>query len=142
MNPVLPEQLDLVNGLVNKVLVVLDDLQAAVEIPLQILHVHALGERGRPQKLHDSISPGNQGPNHNWEILRILESRSFSVDVHCKRKRVVNGLFDFQGQKRVEARHELSFVQETNRFFIRVQIGFGDIGLQINIFWRLIILGS
>ena len=90
-----PQQLDLVQGLVEVVLVVLHNLEADDVAGVEVHSLHSLGERGASEVLRELVPPGDDVADSNREILLLLEARAvqpvddWQVERHKRLIRVI-----------------------------------------------------
>ena len=116
----LPQELDLVQGLVKVVLVVLDNLEANDVARVEVHRLHSLGERRAAEVLGQFVPPRDDVADAHGEILLLLEPRA------------VQPVDDWQTKRQIRfIRAALVVVREAHFVPSSVRIGVHDVLLLV-----------
>ena len=75
-----PEQFDLINGLIEVVLVILDNLHAHHLFGVNVIALNRLRESGTSKIFNHLISARHNAIYHDWEIFCLLKTCLFTVE--------------------------------------------------------------
>mmetsp|Transcript_126574 Transcript_126574/g.269976 ORF Transcript_126574/g.269976 Transcript_126574/m.269976 type:complete len:387 (+) Transcript_126574:721-1881(+) len=98
------QQLDLIQGLVEEVLVVLDDLHADHLVVLQIKALNSSREGSRSKVLKNLIPRSDHCVHANGELLRLLEACLVPLENDAEAEGVVDDAIELDGIKGVPGR--------------------------------------